>query len=252
MQIYNSYGEWQESPYANPDNKAEYKTCQACHMVVNNGTPGGDTQVITATRAACEQSNVAYKDYSHNMMQRGDDSISGLIKEAASLNVETSLADGKIQIRVRVVNEKAGHKFPTDSPLRHLILVVDVTDNRGTPLLQIGGNTIPLWGGVGSNTAMDFAGRPGQIFANMLMDKDTNITPTFSYWNPTQPAWSGSDTRLVPRVEVFSEYAFAAPANGSAIVSVRLIYRNAFIDAARQKGWPVTDILVTQTTVNVP
>ena len=53
IQIYNSYGEWLDSPYADAGNEVDYKTCQACHMVVNNGTPEGDTQVKTSSRQAC-------------------------------------------------------------------------------------------------------------------------------------------------------------------------------------------------------
>jgi hypothetical protein len=249
-QIYNSYGEWLESPYSNPENKADYKTCQACHMAVNG--VAADAKVLTPDRQACSQTNVAYDDFSHNMMQRSGDNVPQLIKDAASLKVETNKADGKVQVRVRVTNERAGHKFPTDSPLRHLILIVDVMDVNGTAMAQVGGTTIPIWGGMGSNPAVDFAGRPGVIFANLLMDKDTNIAPTFSYWNPTQQAWATSDTRLPPLQNVDSEYAFAAPANGAAVVRVRLIYRNVFIEAARQKGWAVTDILVAEQVVNVP
>jgi len=248
-QIYNSYGEWLESPYANSGNEADYKTCQSCHMVVNNGTLEGNTEVKTSARQACSESNVANEDFSHNMMLRKDDNTSALIVGAATLKVDAKKADGQIQTKVRVINERAGHKFPTDSPLRHLILVIEARDENGTLLPQVNGPRIPLWGGQGNNPALDFAGRPGEIYANILMDKDTNITPSIEYWNQTQVI---SDTRLLPRKAVDSEYAFAAPSNGVAEIIVRLIYRYAFIDIARQKGWNPGDILVAEEIRQVP
>ena len=137
-----------------------------------------------------------------------------------------------------MTNTKAGHKFPTDSPLRHLILVIEAKDGLGTLLPQVDGPTIPAWGGVG-NQPTDYSGRPGEIYANILMDVDTNLVPTIADWNPTRAAWDGSDTRLEPRKPQTSNYVFAAPLNGYAVFTVQLIYRYAFIDIARQKGWSV-------------
>jgi len=251
-QIYNSYGEWLDSPYSNQDNEGDYKTCQACHMPVNALTPEDQQKVRTAGRRACVQGNTKYKDFNHNMMARFEGNTPALIKDAASLKVEADAKGGNINVKVRVVNERAGHKFPTDSPLRHLILLVEAKDKNGTILPQVDGPTIPLWGGTGNNPAADFAGRPGVIYANILMDKDTNNAPTIAYWNFTQPAWENSDTRLAPRKAVDTEYVFTVPSNGAAKIIVKLIYRYAFIDIARQKGWSPGDILVTEATVDVP
>lgn len=154
---------------------------------------------------------------------------------------------------VQVENTGAGHKFPTDSPLRHLILLVEAKDQNKMPLAQVAGPTIPLWGGVGSNAEEDFAGRPGVIYANILKDRDTNEMPTIAFWNPTVPAWDGSDTRLEPNTPVQSEYSFAVPSNGTATLTARLIYRYAFIEIIRQKGWQPNDIIVAETPpVQVP
>jgi hypothetical protein len=161
------------------------------------------------------------------------------------MSVEAIIEEGKIKVTVKVLNTRAGHKFPTDSPLRHLILVVEATDRNGTLLPQVDGPVIPLWGGVGDRTE-DYAGRPGEIYANILKDKDTSEAPTIAYWNPTIPAWEGSDTRLIPGVIVQSDYLFAIPSNGSASISAKLIYRYAFIDIIRQKNWTPKDYIVTQ------
>jgi len=205
-------------------------------MTVNNGTPDGDRNVITAARKACSQDNTAYKDFNHNMMHRGDENPSGLIKNAAKIELNAKKVDDKFEVEVKVTNTQAGHKFPTDSPLRHLILFVDAQDQAGVVLPQISGPVIPPWGGVGTGP-LDYAGKPGEIYANILMDRDTNQSPTIAYWNPTHAGWDTSDTRLKPFEPQTSKYTFAIPAYGPATIKVRLIYRYAFIDIVRQKNW---------------
>jgi hypothetical protein len=70
------------------------------------------------------------------------------------------------------------------------------------------------------------------------------MVPAVAYWNPTVPAWEGSDTRLEPYKDTVSEYFFIAPTQGGVTIQAKLIYRYAFIDLIRQKGWPLQDILV--------
>jgi hypothetical protein len=185
------------------------------------------------------------------MMKRDNNGIPTLVQDAAVINMTASKADGKIIVTVAVTNTHAGHKFPTDSPLRHLILLIETKDRKNTSLAQVEGPMIPAWGGVGGDPE-DYAGRPGVIYANLLKDKDTNISPTAAYWNPTIPAWPGSDTRLMPGQQISSVYSFVAPSSGSVTVTARLIYRYAFIEIIRQKGWPIKDILVTSATALVP
>jgi len=248
-QIYDSYGEWLSSSYSDPK-KGSYKTCQACHML-----PAGITDIAeapqTTSRQACSQYNETYSDLNHNMLLRGDDNIPALIKQAAEVKLKPEVKDGKINLTVTVTNINAGHKFPTDSPLRHLILVIEATTSSGAQLPMIEGERIPLWGGVG-NSQLDYAGKPGKIYANILMSKDTFFAPSIDYWNAVQPAWKDSDTRLPPLSPVDSKYVFALPPNGEANFHVKLIYRYAFIDLARQKGWPVNDIIAFEAEARVP
>ena len=250
--IYNSYGEWLESGYSQkviPNNvgaeqkeNMNYRSCQDCHMP--SAQPIGDS--LQKERAACSEANHSFNNFNHNMMGRDQNNDPTLVKDAAQMSVEAIIEEGKIKVTVKVLNTRAGHKFPTDSPLRHLILVVEATDRNGTPLPQVDGPVIPLWGGVGNKKDEDYAGRPGVIYANILKDKDTSEAPTVAYWNPTIPAWEGSDTRLRPGVIVQSDYFFAIPSNGSASINAKLIYRYAFINIIRQKGWTPKDYIVTQ------
>jgi nitrate/TMAO reductase-like tetraheme cytochrome c subunit len=243
--IYNSYGEWLDSNYS--EQGIEYRSCQDCHMPSSQEVAGTSLKA----RAACSGENRSFRDFSHNMMKRDNNDIPTLVQDAAMINMTATKADGKITVTVAVTNARAGHKFPTDSPLRHLILLVEAKDRKDTSLAQVEGPMIPAWGGVG-NQPEDYAGRPGVIYANLLKDKDTNISPTAAYWNPTIPAWPGSDTRLMPGQVSSSVYSFVAPSNGSVSLTARLIYRYAFIDIIRQKGWPIKDVPVTSAAALVP
>jgi hypothetical protein len=175
-----------------------------------------------------------------------------LLRNTARIDITARKEDGRINVAVSVLSVGVGHNFPTDSPLRHLILLVEARDRNNTLLAQVDGSTIPLWGGTG-NTADDYAGRPGEIYANILKDKDTSQMPTIAYWNPTVPAWGDSDTRLKPGVAAESAYSFAVPSNGAATITARLIYRYAFIDIIRQKSWPMRDFdVIPSKSVDVP
>ena len=204
-----------------------------------------------AQREACSSANNGFHSFSHNMMQyqaidaNNSRLQSKLIKDAATLDIEYQyLADSNaIEIKTVVNNVKAGHKFPTDSPLRHLILVVDVRDEENNLLTLVDGDTIPLWGGVDKIVPgmENYGGMPGRIFANLLRDKDTKASPTAAYWNPTQFAWQTaeetSDTRLDPLKPEEYRYSFTIPSEGKVWINVKLIYRYAFIDLAQQKSW---------------
>ena len=103
---------------------------------------------------------------------------------------------------------------------------MEARDQNGVALSQVDGPRIPDWGGTGSSS-QDYAGRPGVIYANILKDKDTSMVPAAAYWNPTMPAWQGSDTRLRPGEDTPSQYFFVAPSQGIATITAQLFYRNA-------------------------
>jgi hypothetical protein len=135
--------------------------------------------------------------------------------------------------------------------LRHLILVIEARDENDRLLTQVEGPIIPEWGGTGTQPE-DYAGRPGVIYGNILQDKDTNLVPAVAYWNPTIPAWAGSDTRLRPNEYILSHYSFIAQSHGDVRITARLFYRYAFIEIMRQKGWQQPDVLVNWDDYIVP
>ena len=265
MIIYNSYGEWKAGKYGDDPAEPDYKTCQDCHM---SHMKADEENPPTTKRQACSESDAGFQNFDHNLMNFGMDGRLGrevplMIRGAAKIlpefkyEPEKKNAKNSLNVIVRVRNTQVGHKFPTDSPLRHLVLLVDARDQLGTPLMQVDGERIPNWGGVG-NVQMEYigvknyGGLPGKIFANLLVEEDTNISPTAAYWNETKFAWMNlenpelnSDNRLGPGETDKSDYFFTIPDAGEIKILITLIYRYAFFELMDQKDWNRPDVVVT-------
>lgn len=208
-------------------------------------------QASLSQRQACSASGSGLQNFNHNMMNVGADNIPYMVKNAAKIDIAIAKPTGKntIDFTVNVTNTKAGHNFPTDSPLRHLILVVHAEDRSRTPLILVGGDRIPNWAGPGPATSRDYAlrlqqngvedygGLPGEIFANLLVEEATNLSPGMAYWNETKFASANSDTRLRPLVPDPSFYSFAMPDAGDVKINVKLMYRFAFFDLMVWQEW---------------
>jgi hypothetical protein len=276
MVVYNSFGEWKASPYAANPADTGYRTCQDCHM---SHLYKESTDSLSSQRQACSADNTRFQNFDHNMMDLGVDSALGyevprMVRGAAQIGVTfgiPSATTNTLDVNVNVTNTRAGHKFPTDSPLRHLILVVTAIDRVNTPLIQVGGDRIPNWAGPGPispiNIAnnllkagiLDYGGMPGRIFANLLVEEETNLSPGMAYWNETKHASvdsasrATSDTRLIPWQPNTSTYSFEMPDAGDVKVTVQLFYRYAFYDLMVWKEWyDRPDILVTAVECNGP
>ncbi|MFU8772174.1 MAG: hypothetical protein ACNA8H_07120 [Anaerolineales bacterium] len=236
--IYNSFGEWLESSYSDPESG---QTCQDCHM-----PPLGATHF-----ALPDQGGVARDPqtiFSHFMPGA---SSADLLQASVSMDVSATRAADQLTVSVTIVNDQTGHHVPTDSPLRHMILLVQAESADGAPLTQIGGQTIPEYAGVGDPNLGYYAGLPGKVFAKILMELWTEITPTGSYWNPTVIV---SDNRLAAFEADTSDYVFSiSQDDGDAEVSVTatLLFRRAFKELMDQKGWDVPDIVMQQVNLKV-
>jgi len=183
--------------------------------------------------------------FSHRMPGATDDE---LLRNAVSMNVQAERRDRKIAITVAITNDQTGHHVPTDSPLRHLILVLRAVDAEGDALRQSEGPTVPDWGGVGDPRQGYYAGLPGKAFAKVLEELWTEISPSGAYWNPTRVL---SDNRLAAFATDSSSYTFAAPADGEVTVDVTLVFRRAFIELMAQKGWDAPDIVMEHEQIRV-
>ncbi|MHC4089538.1 MAG: hypothetical protein ACYSVY_04530 [Planctomycetota bacterium] len=232
VQIYNSFGEWLESPYSNPETG---RTCQDCHMPSRG-----------ATHFALPEEGGLHRDpatiFSHRMPGAADEE---LLQNAVTMTFDARMDNASVAVQVDITNDQTGHHVPTDSPLRHLILLVSATDADGNSLRQTDGPTVPEWGGVGDPADGGYAGLPGKAFARVLEELWTEVSPTGAYWSPTRVL---TDNRIAAFATDSSTYAFTAPATGHVTVEVTLLFRRAYHELMQQKEWDVPDIVMEETT----
>jgi hypothetical protein len=184
--------------------------------------------------------------FSHRMPGAADEE---LLQNAVTMNVNAYREDEKIIVEVEIENDQTGHHIPTDSPLRHLILLVEVSGENGEKLTQIEGPVIPDWGGIGDYEQGYFAGSPGTAYAKVLMELWTEISPSGAYWNPTRIV---SDNRIPAMGNDKTKYIFEASKDSEVQVEVELLFRRAFIELMDQKGWDVADIVMEEERIELP
>ncbi len=225
--IYNSYGEWLDSVYSDPQTG---RTCQNCHM------PGGAAEYFVDPAAGGMQRDP--QTIHTHLMPGASDKM--LLQNSATLTATAHVADGQVIVDVEVINDQTGHHLPTDVPIRSVMLVVRATDAAGAPLSLADGPLLPEWTG-------DYAGQAGRAYAKLLRDEWTGEMPTAAYWRPVTIV---EDTRLAAMQSDVSRYVFDAPA-GAAGVDVQLVFRRAFQELAQQKGWDDPDILMERATLEL-
>jgi hypothetical protein len=233
--IYNSYGEWLESPYSDPESG---KTCQDCHM-----PPSGATRFALPEKGGLERDPATI--FSHRMPGAADEE---LLRNAVTMSVDAEIVGEKLGVTVTVTNDLTGHHVPTDSPLRHVILLVRATGPSGNRLSQLEGSILPEWTGEGDPADGCYSGLPGKAYAKILSEEWTRVTPTGAYWNPTRIE---SDNRLAAFETDVSKYVFDLGSNEEVLVGVDLIFRRAFRELMEQKGWIVPDIVMERASMRV-
>lgn len=223
--VYSSFSEWLDSPYSDEQSG---QTCQDCHM------PSGDANYI-----AYPERGGVFRDPSqvHNHRMLSEE----LLHNALTLSADATMADGKVQVAVNVTNNKTGHHVPTDSPLRHVMLVVTAQDDAAQPLPLLDGSLLPEWTG-------NYSGQPGRAYAKILQDEWTGESPTGAIWRPVQIK---EDTRIAAMSSDISHYEFDSLDTATVTVTVRLIYRKAFQQLAQWKGWNDPDIVMEETTLQL-
>ena len=242
-QVYNSYGEWLDSPYSDPG-FAGAKTCQECHMLSPTMVDGEPLTNVAPGKGGVERDPLTI----HAHTFPGASNLE-LLENSVTMTVTLQMQATDLTIQVDIFNDRTGHDVPTDSPLRQLLLLVEARSSLGQPLSLLEGSTIPAWGGIGDPNQGYFAGLPGTAYAKVLEETWTGISPSGAYWNPTRVL---SDNRIPALGHATSSYTFALPLEGDAIiVEVRLLYRRAFIELMDQKSWDVGDILMEHETHQV-
>lgn len=227
--VYSSFKEWLESKY---NSEEDGKTCQDCHM------PTGLTQYV-----AFPEKGGPPRDpnsiHSHKMLGAYDEAF---MQNAVSMTSTAAIENGKLVVDINIVNDQAGHDVPTDSAMRHIMLVIKATDATGKSLELHNGTKLPAWAG-------NYADDPGKIFAKVLKDEATGESPTGAIWRPVSVV---SDTRLKPFVPDTSQYLFDVAGDDAITVDVQLVYRYAPQELMEQKGWPDQDIMMKHVTIQVP
>lgn len=226
--IYNSYGEWLDSPYSDPKTG---KTCQDCHM-----KPRDTLYTVAPELGGVARDYVAYHD--HTML--GINSTA-LMWNAVTMTGTASTGGGALRVNVSVTNDKTGHAVPTDAPMRSVMLLVEARDAAGVVLPLKQGPALPAWTG-------DYAGRPGKAYAKILRDEWSGEMPTAAFWRTTTVV---SDTRIMPLSADASEYVFESAGPGPATVTIKLVYRRAFQALAREKGWTDPDMVMAESTLPI-
>jgi mono/diheme cytochrome c family protein len=233
--VYDSFGEWLRSPYSRTDTG---KTCQECHM------PNSGPEYFALPAKGGLKRN-PQTIVGHEMPGARDPD---LLRNAVSMKLAAERSPNGIRVRTEIINDRTGHHVPTDSPLRHLILLVRAYGEDGTQLALKTGPVLPELCGLGDPTAGCYAGLPGKVYAKLLEEMWTGISPAASYWNPTRVVM---DTRLGAFESDSGEFLFAVPEYGTVQVQATLLYRRAYKDLMIRKGWEEPDIVMESARVSI-
>jgi len=231
--IYQSFAEWQASPYA-----VEGKTCQLCHM-----KPDGVTTNFAPGRGGLERNPETIP--THFFPGAVDKT---LLQNAVTMTARAQRRGEQTVVTVSITNDKTGHHIPTDSPLRQMILLLRASDEQGRNLPLLKGPTVPEYGGVGDPARGYYAGLPGKGFAKVLEELWTGVSPTGAYWNPTRIV---KDNRIAAFATDTSAYVFETPSDGEVNIEVNLLFRRAFMKLMKQKGWNLPDIVMEKQVINI-
>jgi hypothetical protein len=171
-----------------------------------------------------------------------------LLQNAVSLTLEAEQISGGIRVNTKVINDLTGHHVPTDSPLRHVMLVVRAYDDNASELALKAGPILPEWCGTGNPANGGYAGLPGKVFVKLLEEIWTGVSPTAAYWNPTRIVM---DTRLGAFESDVGEFLFAVPESGDARIEAVLLYRRAYKTLMELKGWTEPDIVMETASISI-
>jgi hypothetical protein len=245
-----TYAEWREWAAA----RARHESCGSCHLPTGTSMEKGKPArriSINALRRPPEQI------HDHSFLGRE------LAPRAVELRAEATRGEGTVDVLATVLAREVGHRVPTGSGDKHLLLVVAARGADGRPLALLEGPKVPGHaGGAGDPLALpardfaarllahDFAGMAGREFAQVLEAADGSTHVPF--WRAARVA---SDTRLRPDEEARERFRFAAP-EGALEVKVELWHRLRYKehDVARDVEGPGVrplDLLVASALVEV-
>jgi hypothetical protein len=227
---------WQDQLSSDDPNKG--KKCQDCHMSWRKEMLPYDNYVVEGMARNMWATYRSPKDIRPHHFDGGTETQ---LKTALSMELEGQVEEGKLKVDVFVTNTNGGHWVPTGETMRSVMLLLRAFDSNGNPLKMIKGDLLPEWAGTGKVEDGNYAGLTGAVFARVLQDKDGEIQVPF--WQATGIA---SDTRIRPKEtrKLTFEFAMDDP-DDEPTAKAELIYRPVIRPWAKQKNWPVKDILIT-------
>lgn len=206
-----TYAEWRAWAGA----RRRHESCQTCHMPTGVSMEGKKL-----ARRICINALRRPSDQIHDHSFLGRD----LIETAVDLSVQTRVEAGQLVVETTVRAHDVGHKVPTGSADKHLLLVVRA---GGVPL--VGGPRVPAHAGTSDKPpaarrkAHDFAGMPGREFAQVFADAAGRTHVPF--WRAARLV---EDTRLVPDEPVVVRHVFDLGGRPAPEIEVTLWHRLRF------------------------
>ncbi|MGE5362255.1 MAG: multiheme c-type cytochrome [Bacteroidales bacterium] len=184
LEVLSTYAEWQASPYP-----GQSKTCQSCHM----RSTAGKVVDPTVARVAMTSVNLHEMPGGHSVTE---------LNRALGAQITAERRGGNVDVNVQLTNRGAGHKIPTGSPLRSIVMVVQVA------------------GGTGS------AQTATRTYRRVVVDENNQeITEESGVW--LRGARVLRDDRLAPAERRAEKFSFPMPANTPVRAVAKFYYRYA-------------------------
>jgi len=219
-----TYDEWRRWAVTQP----KMESCQTCHMPTGSSMEGKKL----AKRICVNGLRRPNKEQIHDHSFYGRE----LLTDALRMESKARIENGTIVVDTTVWATEVGHKVPTGSADKHLLLVVVALDSDGKALQLKAGPQLPDHaGGKGDPFALggkamearlergDFAGLGGREFAQVFADRSGKTHVPF--WRAVKLV---EDTRLVPDKAVRVRQVFDFSKRKVAEVRVELYHRLRF------------------------
>jgi hypothetical protein len=230
MRVYETYSEWLASAY-----RKDGIECQSCHM-----KPDGKTRNIAPDHGGADRHPASLS--THQFPGSTDDE---LLRSSLELSLTGTRDGSSVRAAVRLRPIDVGHRLPTGSPDRHLILVVRATDEQDAVLALVKGPTVSAAGGIGERDAGNFGGMPGKLYGKIFRGSDGSSPAPF--WRSVAVE---SDTRLLPDMPDESEYVFERGDSGGAVtLGITVLYRRFYKAVSDEKSWPADDRVIGERRV---
>ncbi|OGI08943.1 MAG: hypothetical protein A3I68_03645 [Candidatus Melainabacteria bacterium RIFCSPLOWO2_02_FULL_35_15] len=246
-QIYSTFTEWLNSPA-----KKQGIQCQSCHMPVREHT--AKKIHIVDNPDVKSKLRPYYQLHSHSFLTNNPHKFR---KTFLDLKIKVKVKNNILKVTAKVINKNTGHSFPTGSPMRNALLVLEVKDENNNKLELIKGPQLPVYAG-------SLKGKPGRLFAKILSETSNQYAQTHgedgirfrktagTLGIPAQQWWNIfilSDTRIKALKNDISIYEFFIEPHRKISVTAKLIWRNTWPGLAKVKEFIIKEETLIEKTL---